>query len=65
MMNVQLKSELTKTKPYPDKDIRNQTGWVKHVLSDGFCLIQFDKIFRATPLQWYVHEEDFYIKQCN
>lgn len=63
MMKVQLKSELTKTKPHPKKDIRNQTGWVKHVLSDGYCLIQFDKIFIAKPLQWYVHDTDFYIKQ--
>ncbi len=65
-MRLQVKHTLTKTTEYKE-NIRNETGYCTQVVGDGYCLIQFDNIYKHTKhgkknLLWYVHENDFFIK---
>lgn len=65
-MNVQVKEKLTKTTECKHLDLRNKQGYCVQVLGDGYCLIEFDKTvrrkYKTRKLQWYVHENDFFIK---
>lgn len=76
-MLIQVKHLLTKTRNPSEYDItlERQKGELLTVLGDGYCLIEFEdtitksvkvdsmKIQKKVKLQWYVHEQDFYIPQ--
>lgn len=77
-MTIQIKGSLTKSRNPKEYNvtITNEVGTIIQVLGDGYCLIKFDQFkvakktrlnggvkFVDVPLEWYVHEIDFYLKQ--
>lgn len=55
-MKLQVKDRLTKTTECKRLDIRRKKGDLIHSLNDGFHLLKFSNL-----VEWYVHENDFYI----
>lgn len=74
-MTIQVKHELTKSRNPTEYDMRleNRKGEIVHSSYDGYYLIEFElkikkiikvdrkKIVKNVKLQWYVHENDFFI----
>lgn len=68
---------LTKTRNPTEYDFRleNEIGEIVHQLDDGYTLVKFNgllikrmvrvegrKMWKLVNLEWYVHENDFFIK---
>jgi len=77
-MRIKVKRQLSKSRNPSEHGIRlqNQTGELIQVVGDGFNLIRFDqfkikvavkinssKKKKLESLEWYVHENDFYIDE--
>lgn len=75
-MEIQVKDTLTRSRNPTEYKIRleNKIGNIVHVLPDGYNLIKFKEfnfrvkhkegkktVWRYEPLQWYIHETDFYL----
>jgi hypothetical protein len=64
-MTIQIKNTLNKSRNPTEHKIRleNQVGELIQVVGDGYNLIEFKHIkVKGQTLQWYVHENDFFIK---
>lgn len=73
-MTIQVKNILTKTRNPSEHNMKleNKVGEIIQVVGDGYCLIEFNDLkhpgmtkyagYGAKKLQWYVHENDFFIK---
>lgn len=77
-MTVQIKDTLKLTRNPTEYDfkLQNRTGTLLQVVGDGWCRIEFEGLFirifykekkrrmsKLVHLEWYVHEQDFYISQ--
>lgn len=76
-MRIQVKHKLTITRNPTEHgfSLENKKGEMIQIVGDGYFLVRFDdmrirkdvkvnnrKTFKLLNLEWYVHENDFFIK---
>lgn len=77
-MTIQIKNTLTKSRNPTEYDaiVTDKVGEVLNALGDGYYLIRFEsiklkkmvkinhkKMLKLVALEWYVHEDDFFMDE--